>query len=76
MCLSTIGWLELDTLTSTFHIYFSGSSVRYYLLQAMQCDDHKWVGHCEYHPNVNHLDIASHGQRVRYGHKTKWKSYQ
>ena len=62
--------LIFQSLTHTFHIYSSGSSVHNCLLQAVERDDHKWVGHREYHPDVNHLDIASHGQGVRDPHET------
>ena len=36
----------------------------------MQRDDKKRIRHCEYHPNVNHLDISSHWQRLGDPHKT------
>ena len=54
-----------------FYIYSPGSSTLIYLLQAMQNDDSKWVWHCEYHPDVNHLDIPSHWQRLGYSHETE-----
>ena len=57
--------------TCTFHIYSPGSSILCELLQAVQRDDHKWVGHCEYHPDVNHLDITSHWQRLGNSHETE-----
>ena len=61
----------LHKITLAFHIYSPCPSVFCHLLQAMQGDDHKWVGHCEYHPDVNHLDIASHRQRIPDTHETK-----
>ena len=36
----------------------------------MQRDDKKRIRHCEYHPNVNHLDISSHWQRLGDPHET------
>ena len=56
-----IGLYLLEGLTCTcFYIYSPWSSVNCNLLQAMQGDDHKWIWHCEYHPDINHLDITSH----------------
>ena len=60
----------LHKITLAFHIYSPCPSVFCHLLQAMQGDDHKWVGHCEYHPDVNHLDIPCCGQRLGYSHET------
>ena len=58
-------------LTCSFHIYSPVSSILCELLQAMQGNDHKWVGHCEYHPDVNHLDVSSHWQGLGNSHETK-----
>ena len=64
-------WPGYLKVTWTFHIYSPGSPVLWSLLQAVQWDDHEWVGHREYHPDVNHLDITSHRQRIPDTHETK-----
>ena len=58
-------------LTFTYHIYSSCASFLCKLLQAMQSNDNKWIGHCEYHPDVNHLDVSSQWQRVGDSHEAK-----
>ena len=57
-------------ITFSFHIYSPCASVNCNLLQAMQSNNHKWIGHCKYHPDVNHLDISCCGQRLGYSHET------
>ena len=57
-----IGLYLLEGLTCTccFYIYSPWPSVNCNLLQAMQGNNHKWIGHCKYHPDVNHLCVSSH----------------
>ena len=58
-----------ERLTCTFYVYYPGSSILCDLLQTVQSNDHKWIGHCENHPDINHLYIASHWQRLRNSHE-------
>ena len=37
----------------------------------MQHNDNEGIGHCENHPDVNHLDVSSQWQRVGDTHEAK-----
>ena len=65
--------LQNTLFTWTFHIDSSCSPPWCQFVKAVQRNDNEGIGYCEYHPDVNHLDVPSHWQSLRNSHKAENK---